>query len=135
MHFDLNDFLNSSSESNPLEDISSSADKIVSKIDELCKKMPKIDSIAASTGINLSVSTLRNLHLLLHNDTEFKYKNINECTTGELREIFGIDGQLAANIRHHYTFNNVSEIKNISGMTDELLEKINNYIKKADNFS
>ena len=135
MHFDLNDFLNSSSESNPLEELSSSAEKIVSKIDELCKRMPKIDSIAASTGINLSVSTLRNLHLLLHNDKEFKYKNINECTTGELREIFGIDGQLAANIRHHYTFNNVSEIKNISRMTDELLEKINNYIKKADNFS
>ncbi|MCI5123368.1 MAG: ATP-binding protein [Candidatus Electrothrix sp. AR5] len=130
-YIDLNDFLNSSRETNYLRDLSVSLKELLNyakKIENITKSMEKIEKISGATGVNLSIPTLRNIHRLLQGNDEFEFKHLDRCQLDEIEELLRVNIEMTGKIFLHYLFNG-KPIEEIPGMTEELLAKIKKHTK------
>lgn len=132
-HFDLNDYYGASIEKDALKDIAKSLEtlsEIKSVIQEHNRYMKELECIAAPTGLDLSVRSLRNLRHLLAKDEHFEPIDIKECEFNVIKEVIGVDIQMAFRIYDYFHHDRENkDLKDIEGMTDEIIEKINRYFK------
>lgn len=128
-HIDLRDFLYTSSPSSPMYE---QAGKIEKAIKELTKEVEKegrsldrLTSIAGATGLDLSITTLKNLRHVLAGGNEMEKINPRGLDYRVFREVLGIDVQLAARLADFFWRDDQeADLREIEGVTDELLEKI-----------
>ncbi|MXX38124.1 MAG: ATP-binding protein [Gemmatimonadetes bacterium] len=128
-HIDLRDFLYTSSPSSPMYE---QAGKIEQAIKDLTKEVEKegrsldrLTSIAGATGLDLSITTLRNLRHVLAGGNEMEKINPRGLDYRVFREVLGIDVQLAARLADFFWRDDEeADLRQIEGVTDELLEKI-----------
>ena len=108
------------------------AGKIEKAIKELTKEVEKegrsldrLTSIAGATGLDLSITTLKNLRHVLAGGNEMEKINPRGLDYRVFREVLGIDVQLAARLADFFWRDDEeADLRQIEGVTDELLEKI-----------
>lgn len=133
IHVDLKDFLYSEMEKNYLRDISDNISKlqgVISAISRIDDRLKNIEKIAGATGLDLSISSLINISKVLRGDDSFRYVRLENCNTDVLQEVLDVDFKMAANIYCHYHDNHKgTSIKEIPGMTEEILEKLKKHTR------
>ncbi|MGX9726345.1 MAG: AlbA family DNA-binding domain-containing protein [Candidatus Electronema sp. VV] len=131
VHVNLDDFSGSSVENDPLVDISLNVKQLAKAVDELQKLNTHIQylkNISGATGLDLSVTTLRNISKVLQGNTDFQPLNIKSCYSySAIEEMLEVDQETAAKVYHNARFK--IPFEEIPGMTEELLEKIKKRIK------
>jgi hypothetical protein len=117
-------------------------EKIEKSIKELTGELKKINNyfsqltkITESTGLNLSVATVRNLkHILKDEDLE----KIDPTGQNYLVfcEVLGIDWHLASNLEQFFWSENKAKgLRDIDGITEEIVEKIKKHFILEDEVS
>jgi DNA uptake protein ComE-like DNA-binding protein len=104
-------------------------EKGLNSIAHSAEKLSKLEGITSPTGLDISQGTLYRLLCSLNNDAKEKIKfNLNLSTLTELVELLDIELRMAEKIvMKRYDsgyFESFEDLKNIDGMTDELLFKI-----------
>jgi hypothetical protein len=103
-------------------------EKLTSEVNKLNSNIRQVLPIAGSTGLDISVSTLRNLKHLMAQDGQIEQLDPTRCDEGVFREVLNIDDELAYRIRNFYWYQNQGgNLEEIEGITDEVIEKIKIY--------
>jgi hypothetical protein len=115
-------------------DIIQQGEKIEKEIKEFTKELKRINEslskiarISNPTGLKLSISTLRNLMNLLEKKAFEKIdpSGINYLV---IKEVLNIDFNLASNLEHFFwQGNEAKNLRNVDGINDEIIEKIEKY--------
>lgn len=108
--------------------------ELTEEIRAIKTQMEQIRTIASPTGLNLSISTLRNLrHLQRTEDTVEKIK-LDSLDHRIFQEVLGVDTKMAFDIWGHFaSLGEQKPLEDIDGMTDELLEKMHLYFDIDEN--
>ena len=132
-HFDLNDYYGTRVERDPLKEMAKFLEQIAGLkgiFEEHNRYMKELGGIARPTGLDFSVTSLRNLRHLLSNNDFFEPVDIRHCDLEAIQEILGIDGKLVYQIYEHIHFGeNNQSLNDIEGMTDDILDKIKKNFK------
>jgi DNA-directed RNA polymerase subunit L len=128
-HIDLEDFLYTSSPQSEVEEI---ATKIQKELENLKKEIEKqnkflenISRLSAPTGLNLSISTLRNIKRIIAGDENFEKIDALQNSHLVFQEVLGINCEMALRIWSYFHWpNKEKSLSDIEGMTDELLNRI-----------
>ncbi|HON03129.1 MAG TPA: helix-hairpin-helix domain-containing protein [Paludibacteraceae bacterium] len=93
------------------------------------EKISKIEEISSPTGIDVSQGTLFRLADILRENSKHKIKfDLNLTTLMELVELLGVDLKFAEKIiMRRYSdgyFRSFDDLKNIEGITDELIDNL-----------
>jgi hypothetical protein len=107
------------------KDISEVLGKLKDELVGLNKALQKFASIPGSTGLDLSIPTLRNLKRVLIENKDPEPIQAEGCDWQVFKELLGVDVQLAYQISTFFRFqSNPEKLSEIPGMTDETLAKI-----------
>ena len=132
-HFDLNDYFGTRVERDPLKEMAKSLEQIAGLkgvLEEHNRYMKELGSIASPTGLDFSITSLRNLRHLLSKDDSFEPLDIRHCDLEAMQEILGIDGKLTYRIYEHIHFGESNQsLNDLEGMTDDILNKIKKNFK------
>ena len=128
-HIDLRDFLYTSSPSSPMYEQAGKIEKAIKKLTEEVRKegqsLDRLTSLAGATGLDLSITTLKNLRHVLADGNEMERIAPWGLDYRVFREVLGIDFHLATRLEGFFRRDNEeTDLKEIEGVTDELLEKI-----------
>lgn len=130
-NFDLMDYWNSLAKESEVNEIGKaikdSIDKLTEQVKQLNVKVDKISWIAGHTGLDISVTSLRNLMHLQAGDGQIEKIDIHTASYGTLEEILSINFDMAWTISNHFRNENSGGLSSIKGMTEELAEKIMKY--------
>jgi len=112
-----------------IENVGGVIGKSLDSIMQSAEKLSKLEEIASPTGLDISQSSLYRLLGTLNEETKEKIKfDLNRTTLMELVELLGIELKMAEKIleKRYGTgfFESFNDLKDIDGMTDELIDKI-----------
>lgn len=128
-HIDIMDFMNTMAEESDIykhgRKIEDAIKKLANELGKLNKHTEAISNIAGPTGINLSITTLRNLRHLMNNDGLIEKIDPHFCEQSIFKEILGVDDELAFRLRNFFCHREKDkDLPGIEGMTDELLASL-----------
>jgi hypothetical protein len=107
------------------KDISEVLGKLKDELVGLHKTFEKFTPIPGSTGLDLSIPTLRNLKRVLVENKDPEPIQAEGCDWHVFKELLEVDVQLAYQISTYFRFQSDPEkLREIPGMTDEILAKI-----------
>lgn len=108
------------------KDISEVLGKLKDEFAGLHKTFQKFTTIPGSTGLDLSIPTLRNLKRVLVENKDPEPIQAEGCDAVLFKELLGVDIQLAYQISRVFGLQqpDPEKLKDIPGMTDEILAKI-----------
>jgi hypothetical protein len=99
--------------------------KLGSQVEHLNKSLEKLLPIAGSTGLDLSIPALRNLKRVMAEGKDPEPIQPEGCDSAVIREILGTDQEMTVAIWKTLGYRYAPEgLKDIPGMTDELMTKI-----------
>lgn len=136
-HIDLMDYYHTSvNESEAYEQgkkIEKSINDLSSNMKKLSDLLKDISSISGPTGLDLSITTLRNLKHILKNTETYEKINPLYCSHEIFQEVLGVDATTAFNIRNHFWGENkIESISEINGMTEEKIELFKKHFRTDD---
>ena len=106
--------------------------KLTAEFQKLNSKIETLQPIAGPTGVNLSVTTLRNLAHLLGRDIKLEKLNPKYCNGKAFEEILGIDNQQALSLSRYFAYGIGNEsLEDIVNGDDNLLKKIKEHFQIA----
>lgn len=109
------------------EKIEKELKEITREVKKLNENLSTIAKIAGSTGLDLSISTLRNLRNLLEKKP-FGKIDPTSLSYLSIKEILEVDWHLASNLEHFFwQGNEANGLKNVEGITDDVIKKIKEY--------
>lgn len=98
--------------------------ELTNEVKRINESLSKIARISNSTGLGLSISTLRNIKNLL-NKKPFEKIDPTSVNCLALKEVLDIDWDLASNLEHFFWQGNEAKgLKNVEGITDKVIKKI-----------
>lgn len=108
------------------KDISEILGKLKDELSGLHKTVEKFTTIPGSTGLDLSIPTLRNLKRVLIENKDPEPIQAEGCDAVLFKELLGVDIQMAYQISMVFRSLQLDteKLKDIPGMTDEILAKI-----------
>jgi hypothetical protein len=98
--------------------------KLKDSVDKLNVNIEELTSIAGGTGLNLSLPTIRNLRSIQSGDDRVEKINPNGLAASAFKEVLGVDDELAYRLHVHFRWSRNEELSEISGITEELIQKI-----------
>jgi hypothetical protein len=99
--------------------------KLCDQVQVLNKSLEKLLPIAGSTGLDLSIPALRNLKRVMAEGKDPEPIHPEGCDSSVIREILGTDQEMTVAIWKTLGYRYAPErLKDIPGMTDELMAKI-----------
>lgn len=102
-----------------------SIDKLTSEVKELNKHVKNLSSVTSDTGLDLSITTIRNLKHLVAGSDQIEKINPAGCNYRVFMEVLGVDSSMALRLRSlFWRGNHANGLGEIQGMTEELMEKI-----------
>lgn len=137
-HIDLMDHWGASTLSSEIseqgKEIKDAIKELTKEINALNRHVTKIVTIAGVTGLDLSITTLRNLRHIQVGDGQLEKINPEGLDIDVFVEVLGVDFETAAHLSNFFWRGNESiGLEEIPGMTNELLEKIkSNFELKAE---
>lgn len=129
LHVDLGDYL----ETSPPEDevvkefkeLRRDLESVRSELHALSETVCKISSVAGATGLDLSVTTIRELAALLGGDAPIRRIPPRGCSPAVFAEMLGVNDDLAERLSGHFWgTSSMAGLQGVAGVEDELLEKI-----------
>ena len=129
IHVNFNDYMGSLVETNNLANIAKSLkmlSELKGEIGRVNKTLENLNNITSPTGINLSLRTIKNLRHIISGNSEIEPYNLEDYDIHVIKEVLDVDITMAQNIYfyfHHST--NMEKLEDIEGMTEELINKIN----------
>lgn len=130
-HIDLLDYMYTSEIKSDLQEHTETLKKAINdlkrELDKLNKNLASFPAITNATGLDLSMTTLRNLRNLLQNH-QFEKLDPSYCTRDVFQEILGIDYQLSHQIWHYFRWPKEGQkLEDIQGMDEKLIEEFYRY--------
>lgn len=129
--YDLQDFSHSITEKSDVEEI---GEKINSTLQDMSKKLEKIEShmdslkkISTPTGLNISVTALRNIKRMMENENGFEKINPDFCSPKLFEEVLGVDSKMSHQLYTYFSFYNfqsAKKLEEIEDISDDLLLKM-----------
>ena len=134
-HININDYYMTSLPKDPaieeLERISAAVNKLGSDLPGHLKQMDQLVNIAGPSGLDLSVSTLRNITHILNREPFEKIHSRYVCEE-MIMELLGIDMETAYKIVHWIRFDKQSDPLQKYSLTPEIIEKLQRLIQLDD---
>lgn len=133
-HIDIMDFMNTTAEESDIykhgRTIEGAIRKLTHELGKLNKNTEAISNIAGPTGIDLSVTTIRNLRHLIKDDGLMERIDPQWCEHTIFKEVLGIDDDLAIRLRDYFWHRDGhADLSEIKGMTDEVIANAKRYFK------
>jgi hypothetical protein len=133
-HVDFNDYLNTDASETELlqhgKKIEDSINKLVSEMKDLNKHMKHISTVAGPTGLDFSVSTLRDLKSIFTGEESFSKIDPAYCDFTVFKEVLQIDTDLSCQLEQHFWQNrSIDGLEKIEGMSEEIITKIRKYFR------
>lgn len=129
-HIDIRDYYYTTSKTSFIEDeiknIREAINKLTSELSRKMESLSSLENIAAPTGLDLSVNTLRNMRHILNQEPLEKI-DARYVSDKVFMEVLGVDMETAYKINHWIRFDAESNpIKNHS-ISPEIIEELNKY--------
>jgi hypothetical protein len=131
-HFDLMDYWNTSVIDSELyqhgKKVKESIDKLTIAINNLNKNVESLTPLTGATGLNLSVSTVKNLHHLAADETQTERINPEGAGYRVFMEVLGVDSNIALQLRNFFrSRDDNKKLEEVEGVTAELIEEMEKY--------
>ena len=128
-HIDLMDFWGSyTGESEIYElgtEIKEAAKKLTDEVSKLSAHISRLTPLAGATGLDLSVSTLRNLRHIAAGNEPLEKLNPNNLSHVAFMEVLGVDFETAYRLSDFFYHGNENNgLEEIEGLTAEIIERI-----------
>jgi hypothetical protein len=91
-------------------------------VEKLSKQMETLGALAEGTGLQLSVTTLKNLRHLLAGKSDIERISARHCRSEVFQEVLGVDFQLAWRLQHYFRNESGKKLEEVEGMTPELVQ-------------
>jgi hypothetical protein len=137
-HINLEDYWNSLvTESETYEQgkkLKEAIDKLTNEVKELNRHVKEISYITSQTGLDLSITTIRNLKHLISGEEQLEKISPIGSDYRTFVEVLRVDRQMASRLQSFFWRRSEStKLSEVEGMTDELLEEIKkHFILKDD---
>ncbi|MCX5818779.1 MAG: ATP-binding protein [Deltaproteobacteria bacterium] len=133
-HVDFDDYLNTDASSTELqqhgEKIEGSINKLISEVKDLNKHMKYISNVAGPTGLDFSVTTLRDLKSIFTGGDSFSKIDPISCDYTVFKEVLQIDTDLSFRLSQHFWQNkSIDGIEKIEGISEEIIAKFRKYFR------
>ncbi len=133
-HIDLMDYWNTSVLHSELYDhgtkIKEAIDKATSEINKLNSHVDYIKNISGPTGLDLSVSSLKNLQHIAQGRNQIERMDPRVWDYRVFMEVLGVDASMAMRLRSFFrSRDEKKDLRTIEGMSDGLLEQIATYFR------
>jgi hypothetical protein len=131
-HIDIKDYWNSfPGESEIYEHaatLKESIGKLTDAVNNLNKNISLMTSIAGATGLDLSITTLRNLRHFISGQAQVEKMHASECGYRVFMEVLDVDYKMAHQLRIFFnTRHQTKKLSDLDGMTEALIEKVKEY--------
>lgn len=105
--------------------IKESLRNLTEEVKKLNRSLETIAHIAGGTGLDLSVTTFRNLQHIVSGDAQMEKIDPHGCSHKVFKEVLGVDHTMALKLRSFFRWNEEGKkLAEVEGMTDDLVEKI-----------
>jgi hypothetical protein len=132
IHIDLNDFMGCSVPPNELKDIAKHLDEISkfkTDLNTISTELTSLARISGASGLDLSLTSLRNLKHIFEKESGFEPINLRDCDFQIIAEYLGVSNSLAMDIYEWIHCNhNHAPLESIEGITEELKQIIEKHI-------
>lgn len=109
-------------------------DKLTGEVKELNKHVKNISAVSGDTGLDLSITTLRNLQHLINGDGQIEKINPFFRNYQLFMEVLGVDSSMALRLRSFFWRRDEKKnLREVEGMTEDLIEKIKRFFILGDN--
>jgi Putative DNA-binding domain len=134
VHLDFIDYEGTQIDRSELERHSSTIEKAIteltSELKKLNSKFEYLPSVTGATGLDLSITTLRNLRHLREGTDQIEKIDPKFKSVRVFREVLGIDLELALKLRSFFSnSSNANNVSEVEGVTEEIFAKIQTYFK------
>ncbi|MBK7704865.1 MAG: hypothetical protein IPJ30_03600 [Acidobacteria bacterium] len=102
-------------------------DKLTAKVGRIEGELSVLKQIAGRTGLDFSVSTLRNVKALLKSDAELEKIRAEDCDYALFVEVLQIDFGLAHKLEHFFRHSIPMSLDEIEGLSPEIREALDKY--------
>ena len=90
--------------------------------------LDRFSTLGGATGLDLSITTLRNIQKILNNKNDFEKISPYNVDYRVFQEVLGVDVHLAARISDFFWHNDPPKSMNdIEGIDEEIINKIEKY--------
>jgi len=133
-HIDLEDFrdgITPRSETRELKDfLKEGLSKLTDEIKKLNRSIEPLVTIAGDSGLDLSITTLRNLRNIHLGDGNLEKINPNYCNYKLFQEVLNIDDELAYNLELYFMhFRESKRLEDVEGITPEIIDEVKKCFK------
>lgn len=133
-HIDFMDYMQSTMMKSDIQEqgeyIQGAIGSLTGEIQNLNRRLEMLPSIIGATGLDLSVTTLKNLKHILDKDNQIEKIDPYRSDLKVFQEVLGIDMDLAYKLEHFFRYPDEKEkLDGIKGMTQALLKKLNEHFK------
>lgn len=133
-HFDLRDYYGSALFESDIhehgKEIKEAIKKLTDELTKLNAYVGRLAPVAKATGLDLSVSTLRNLGHLVKGDGQLEKLDPENASYDVFMEVLGVDVETADRLEGFFRQGTSdSGLEELEGMTRQLLEKIRQHFK------
>ncbi len=131
-HIDLEDYRGNSTLQSDVSDLKDvlkdGLSKLSEEISKLNSKIEPLQSIAGSSGLDLSITTLRNLRNIISGDGNLEKINTTYCSSILFQEVLNIDEDLADDLEIHFGgYNRGQSLEEVKNITPEIIAEIKKY--------
>jgi hypothetical protein len=133
-YFDLLDYFNTLEIDSELHQhgkkIKDSIDKLSATVRDLNRNVEKLTTVAGATGLNLSVSTVRNLFHILSEENTLEKINPFGLSYRVFLEVLGVNVNTALQLQYFFRRRvDGKKLEDVQGMTPELIDRLNTYFQ------
>lgn len=115
------------------KEITEAIKKLTGAVEKLDRHIGQLTKIAGATGLDLSITAIRNLSHVVANDADVEKLNPSGLDYDVFMEVLGIDIETASNLSDFFYQGNESNgLDEVEGVTEELIEKIKKFFILAD---
>ncbi len=113
--------------------IEKSINRLSTEIESIKNSLKELSSIAAPSGLLISVTTLRNMAHLLGTESKIEKIDANICSWKVFQEVLSVNSDTAIALRRHFQESSEStSLAQIKGMNAKLLEKIEKHFYTSE---
>jgi hypothetical protein len=135
-HIDITTFINTpivhSPARQPSDAIKEAADKVIRELASVRVVLESFQPIAGATGLELSITSLRNLRRLFRGEEEFGKLDPTRCGAEAFRELLNVSMPVAHAISNYFRYRHyykTSRLEDIHGVTADVIAGLNQYFE------
>ena len=94
------------------------------EVRKLNRNIEQFTSIGGNTGLDLSVTTLRNLKNIISGNGGLEKLDPHYCGYRTFQEVLNIDVHLAHNLEMHFNYSQDKKLEDVEDITSEIIVEI-----------